>query len=532
MLRRSRDGRRLVYQHSSERRLLLHDLDEFESRPLPGTEGASRPFLSPDGRWIGFFQSGKIRKIAYDGGDPIDICEAPVDSPGATWGPGDVILFNPTWIAGLWRVPAAGGTPVELTKPDREKGETGHFWASFLPGGQAALFTIFGGQGLADSKVGLLDLESGRYEVLFEGAAPIYVASGHVVYYSGGVYRSVPFDAARRRVTGEETTILRQVRRLSPVGSAEAYAAFSETGVLAYVEGDSTLSEPPSRFVWVSREGLLDQELPFEGNHGVFRLSPDGTRIAATRFADGRRQIHVYDLERGTTEQLTRDGQSDDPAWNPDGRRVAFTSLLEGTCDLFWAPTDGAVPAEPLIATPADESAWQWTPDGQSGLYTLWSPVSGQDLWRASASGDEPSPLLASDLSESGAALSPDGKWLAYNLDDSLYVAPYPSLGQRTLIARSAGGPRWSPSGSELFYIEQRQLKAVGFEVHEGAFRAGAATTLFRLERLMDGFEVAPDGERFLFRKLTDEGFGRDVIRVVLNGFDLLRAEAGVEDGP
>jgi serine/threonine protein kinase len=50
MLRLSRDGRRLVYTLSSERRLLLHDQDELESRPLPGTEGASRPFLSPDKR--------------------------------------------------------------------------------------------------------------------------------------------------------------------------------------------------------------------------------------------------------------------------------------------------------------------------------------------------------------------------------------------------------------------------------------------------------------------------------------------------
>ena len=47
---------------------------------------------------------------------------------------------------------------------------------------------------------------------------------------------------------------------------------------------------------------------------------------------------------------------------------------------------------------------------------------------------------------------------------------------------------------------------------------------------LTHSFEVAPDGERFLFLKVTDESFGQDAIRVVLNGFDLLRGGAAPEE--
>jgi len=525
----SRDGRRLVYSLSSERRLLLHDLNEFESRPLAGTEGASRPFLSPDGRWIGFYQAGKIRKLAFDGGDPIDVCEAPEDTPGAAWGPDNAVFFSPTWTgSGLWRADAAGGKPVELTKPDRAKGETGHFWPDILPDGKAALFTIFGGVGLADSKVGLLDLESRRYEVLFEGAAARYVASGHIVYYRGGAYRSVAFDPARRRVSGPEATVLRQVRRRSPVGSAESYAAFGAAGVLAYVEGDSTHDEPPSRLAWVSREGRVT-ELPFEGNHGAFRLSPDGTRVAAQRFASGQQQIHIYDLERGTSEPLTRDGQNFDPAWHPDGRHVAFTSQLRGNFDVRWAPADGSAPPAPLVATPVDEGTWQWSPDARSAIFVVWSPVSGTDFWHADGSGGNPKPLLASPLPEGDAAFSADGQWLAYVSGDSLYVSPYPSLGQRVLIAAGASSPRWSRSTSELFYVETGRMKAMAYEVRGGAFQAGAAKALFELGRLRPVFDVASDGKRFLFLAATGDQAGRDVIRVVLNGFDMLRAEATAE---
>ena len=527
----ARDGRRLVYSLSSERRLLLHDLGEFESRPLPGTEGASRPFLSPDGRWIGFYQAGKIRKLAFDGGDPKDVCDAPDDSPGAAWGPDNAVFFSPTWTgSGLWRADAAGGKPVELTKPDRAKGETGHFWPEVLPDGKAALFTIFGGVGLADSKVGLLDLESRRYEALFEGAAARYVASGHIVYYRGGAYRSVAFDPARRRVSGPEATVLRQVRRRSPVGSAESYASFGASGVLAYVEGDSTHDEPPSRLAWVSREGHV-AELPFEGNHGAFRLSPGGTHVVVQRFASGQQQIHLYDLERGTSVQVTRDGLNFDTAWHPDGRRVAFTSQLSGNFDVRWAPADGSAQPAPLVATTVDEGSWQWAPDGRSAIFMVWSPVSGTDFWRADASGGDAKPLLASPLSEADAAFSADGRWLAYVSGDSLYVAPYPSLGQRVLIAPGAASPRWSRSASELFYVEKGRLIAMPYEVRGGAFRAAAPKALFELGRLRPVFDVAPNGKRFLFTAATGERAGRDVIRVVLNGFDLLRDGATPEAG-
>ena len=523
-LRVARDGRRLVYTMTSERRLLAHDLDGFDSRPIANTEGASQPFLSPDGRWIGFYQGGKIRKAAFGGGDPTNICDASDDTPGAAWGAGDVILFTPAWTnMGLWRVDANGGKPTQVTTPNREKGESGHLRPDFLPDGRAALFTIWGGWGLADSKVGLLDLESGRYDVLFEGAAPQYVATGHILYYRGGAYRAVEFDQARRRVTGPEVNVLPQVRRLDPVGNDENYVAVSSTGTLAYVEGDSTLEAPLSRLAWLSRDGRV-QELPFEGYQAKPSLSPDGTRVAVGRVEQGWHQVYVYDLTRGTSEQVTREGQNWEPTWHPDGRRIAMTSQTTGNFDVRSVLADGALPPQPMIQTNVDEGDWQWAPDGASAVFQVWSPVSGTDIWRARGDGSNPAPLLATPLLEDDVALSPDGKWLAYRSDGALYVAPYPSLAQRVLIAPSvAGRARWNRSAPELFFVEGLHLKVVTYSVRADLFQPAAATTLFELQRLEPEFEVAPDGRRFLFLKRTAGQSDRDVVRIVLNGFDELR---------
>ncbi len=528
-LRISQDGKRLVYTLSSEPRLLVHGLAQFESRPLAGTEGAAAPFLSPDGSFVGFKQAGKVRKIAFDGGDPVDICDLPENTPGLAWGPGGVILFSPAWTnVGLWRVSASGGTPEQLTKPDRARGESAHFWPEFLPDGRAVLFTIFGGKGLVDSRVGLLDLDTRRYEVLFEGAAPLYLHSGHILYYSGGAYRIVPFDAARRRVGGSAAIVLPTVRRLHSVGDRESYVGLSQGGVLAFVEGDSSFEAPLSRLAWVARDGRRE-DLPFEAYHDneAVSLSPDGTRAAVSRVEQGQMQVHVYDLARGTGEAVTRDGQSWAPSWHPDGRSLAVTTQVRGSFDVLRVSADALSAPESLEATDADEGEWHWAPDGTSGVYRTWSAGTGTDIWRAKGDGSEPTPLVASALEEDGPSFSADGRFLALLSGASLYVAPYPSLAPRVLVAQGAMSPRFSRAANELYYVEAGRLKALPYGVRENAFRPAAAATLFELGLLTSVFDVSPDGRRFLFLARPPGSSDRDVIRVVLNGFDELALRPG-----
>jgi dipeptidyl aminopeptidase/acylaminoacyl peptidase len=297
--------------------------------------------------------------------------------------------------------------------------------------------------------------------------------------------------------------------------------------VLAFVEGDSSFGAPRSRLTWVARDGHRE-DLPFAAFHDVrgLSLSPDGTRAAVSRIDQGQMQVHVYDLARGTGEAVTRDGQSWSPTWHPDGRSLAVTSQLHGSFDVRRVSADALSAPGTVVATDADEGDWRWAPDGASGVFRVWSPGSGTDLWRAKGDGSDPAPLVASALEEDHPVFSSDGRWLAHRSGASLYVAPYPSLAPRVLIAQSADSPRWSRATRELFYVESGRLKALPCEVREGAFRAASAAHSLRHRAARHHVRALADGRRFLFLARSPGPPDRDVIRVVMNGFEELRGRA------
>jgi hypothetical protein len=55
--------------------LFSRKLGETEATPMLGTEGARFPFLSPDGRWVGFRVNTKLMKAPIGGGPAVAICD-------------------------------------------------------------------------------------------------------------------------------------------------------------------------------------------------------------------------------------------------------------------------------------------------------------------------------------------------------------------------------------------------------------------------------------------------------------------------
>ena len=71
----------------------MRDLGSLATRVLEGTRGASQPFFSPDGHWIGFFRDNALMRVAVSGGAPIAVCPTRGATYGGSWGPDDRIVF-------------------------------------------------------------------------------------------------------------------------------------------------------------------------------------------------------------------------------------------------------------------------------------------------------------------------------------------------------------------------------------------------------------------------------------------------------
>jgi len=274
----SPDGTRLAYiaaQGSGLQQLYLRAMASPDARPIPGTEGAVNPFFSPDGQWVGFFASGKLKKVSVSGGAAVTLGDG-MNPQGASWSSQGMITFGSEPAAVLVQVSDVGGTPQALTR--LEKGETDHDWPELLPGDKTVLFAA-SGDDRANGQVAIQSLVTGARRSLMQGAThPHYAPSGQLVYAQGGNLMAVPFDLQRLAVTGAAVPVVEGV--LQSTSSGGAQYSFSATGSLAYVTGAAQATEQRSP-VWVSRNGAV-QPLPIPVHEYLTpRLSPDGHRLAA-----------------------------------------------------------------------------------------------------------------------------------------------------------------------------------------------------------------------------------------------------------
>ena len=169
----SPDGRSFVFSgvQGDRQQLYLRALNQPSATPMAGTEGASGPFFSPDGRWVGFWSAGALKKVAAGGSGPATtICETPVVF-GASWGSDDTIVFA-RHFQGLWRVPAGVGAAQPLAMPDRQKGELKYLLPQILPGGRVVLFTVTHTPlpTWEDTEIVAQSLATGQRTVLVQGA--------------------------------------------------------------------------------------------------------------------------------------------------------------------------------------------------------------------------------------------------------------------------------------------------------------------------------------------------------------------------
>lgn len=531
----SPDGMQLAYVgiRQGKQQLFLRPLDGLESKPIPATEGAINPFFSPDGQWVGFFAQGKLKKVSVNAGAIQILCDAPGGGggQGGSWGPDNSIYFALTSVSGLWKVSAAGGTPTEVTRLDRSNGEVSHRWPQLLPGGKAVLFTVWTGPGWDQRQIHAQSLETGERHLLVRGGdTGRHVSTGQLVYAArGDALMAVPMDLGRLEVTGAAPVPLaEQVRG----GGEGVHYAVSNLGELAYVPGSVRRFE--HRLVWVDRKGAVEPLSAPTREYVNAAISPDGSQAAVEIYA-GTLGVWIYDFSRATLIPFTTPNSSSQaPVWTPDGSRVVYRGTRGGFRNLFWKDVD-ATSEEERLTTKEDtnQTPGSWSPDRTWLAFSETSQSTGTDIWLLHLNGDrKPQAFLATQFDERNPRLSPDGRWLAYTSNESgrmeVYVQPFPGPGGKRLISTEGGTePVWSRNGRELFYLSGDKFMAVDIAT-QPTLSAGSPRLLFEGRYVTSltgssGYDISPDGQRFLRVQAIEPDLPATQINVVFNWFEELK---------
>ena len=524
----SRDGRHLTIAARQQGRLSLWQrrLDDLTFAPVPGTDGATRQYLSPDGEWVAFGGAGPMSKVPLAGGPSVALDQS--DWGGGDWSGDGTIVYSRSYRSGLWQTSAVGGSAEPLTTPDSTRGELAHWWPQILPDGKHVLFTIMRSP-LDSARIEVLSLETNERKLLVTGGVTgRYVPPGYVLFARDEVLFAMPFDAKRLEVTGSAVPVVEDVAVVQQ-DALGAYAV-SDDGTLVYVPASQY--DADVALVWVSRTGEEEAIVSELGRFSDPALSPDGRWLALSISRPGEdRDVWVFDLARHTRSRLTVGGASDfAPLWTPSGGRVLYESERP-VFDLYWRPADGSAPAESLVVSEYDKVPSSFTPDGRTLLFTH-TTLPRAEIWSVPLDGSSAAkPLLTSEQgSLASPALSPDGRWLAYVSDESgrneVYLLPYPAMrgGRRQVSVNGGASPKWTRGGSELVFVSRDTMMSVA--VSRGTGEPGSPNPLFGVSNFGPAYDVAPDGQRFVMTRRSPESAPRSLV-VVTNFVDELRSKVG-----
>jgi Tol biopolymer transport system component len=514
----SQDGRMLAIVAYSARAnnyvLWTYEVGGRRTSSLEGTQGASYPFWSPDGKSIAFFADGKLKEVDMPGGQVQLLCDAP-NGRGGTWNRDGVIVFTPEASGGLSRVPSSGGSPAEMTKPDASRLETSHRWPVFLPDGKHFLYLAanFSGQ-LENNAIFLGSLDSQERRLIVSTSANVaYAEPGYLLYLRDNkTLVAQSFDRRRYVLSGEPHTLSDEVLYTPLVDRAVFSVSGGDVLVTQTGKGGSL-----SQLTWFDRNGKSAGTGGVPGSYNNIRLSPDGRRVVADQTdPDGRRiDIWIHEPAGGATARLTFDPSLHQaPIWSPDGKQVLFNSNRKLGTHLFLKNADGSGSEEEVadLGDVVQVNPWDWSRDSK---YVLVKKVN--ELWYLSWPERVAKPLLQAKWTVRNAQFSPDGRWIAYASNETgsmeIYVSSFPSANGKWQVSSGGGQePKWRQDGKELFYLSA-DGKMMAAAVTAGvSFEARSPVALFQTHRRQPvsaqdvfSYDVSGDGQKFLIITKVDE---------------------------
>lgn len=501
----------------------VRDFNSLEPRLLAGSEGVHTLFWAPDSQSLFLTVKGKIQRVPLEGDARVVLGDSPGFLLSGAWLSPERLLLGGSLTS--YSISSSGGSPEPLKEIYR--------WPQMLPDGEHILYLTsdyqtnrhrarvarFGDPGSAK------DLIESDSRVLYT-ASLLKPGSGYLMYVRAGSLLAQPFDPRSLRVTGEAMPVVNNVYSFRPTGGADF--SVSSSGALAYQSFASR-----SQLVWVDREGRqVGTAGPADVNVKSGRLSPDGRKIATPIYdvASGAQNLWIVDIKSNAVRELTlAPGIRDAPVWSPDSKTLGFLHALAGKPPRVRVRGAGENDAEEALEAGGFQMPTDWSPDGRfivfanTGTARLSSEIQSDVLMFDLAHGGKVIPVLSTPFHEANAAFSRDGKWLTFTSNESgrseVYVQAFDSTltprvtGERHRVTRSgAQALRWRRDGKELFYLAlDGRVYAVTAKLYPKP-EFGPATPLFAIStearaaiHSVLGFDVSPDGQRFLIPAVSSQ---------------------------
>ncbi|HEX5045636.1 MAG TPA: protein kinase [Gammaproteobacteria bacterium] len=531
----SPDGRQLVFVVGGA--LWIRDFGAPEWRRLPGTEGGSTPFWSPDGRYLGFSVGREIKKVALAGGPPETLSTLPNDAGGfGSWNRNGDLLVG-AWGGGtggpIWKVPETGGAATAVTEVDLSATEFHHTWPTFLADGTHFLYFRSGPEEVQGTYVGSLGIEPGQQsrQRLLQSTVPAVYANGHVFFVRANTLMAQRFDDRSLELAGAPVPVAENV---AVTWYSTAVFAVSEGGTLAY-----RAAAPSGTFqlTWLDRQGQTLGTFGPPGPDTSVALSPDGKRAVVKDSPYGEPgDLWTLDFASGRRARLTFGSDVYSPGvWSPDGSRIAYAAGRLGDT-VFTKAASGLGDAQELLKeSGVRHFVTSWSRDGRFLLYHVENaPKTGYDQWALGVQDGKRTLLLGESFNEWAGVFSPDMRWLAYvSLEtgvSEVYVRPFrlaeadgePALGDgRWQVSRNGGNwPLWRDDEEILFnhFPSAPTLFAVPVDASGTAFESGVPQRLVLPPTASSSSADSADGQRFMMAVRQDQGgTDRAAIGVVLN---------------
>ncbi len=439
--------------------------------------GEDYPKFSPDGKWIAFSgdyngRSNSVCVMSADGTrGPVQLTwHAAGGSPVCWTRDGKEIVYSSTqesfvrFFKKFFRVPAAGGLPVELPLG---KGS----FACYSPDGAKLAFNRSSDsfwwwkryKGSANQDVWIYDFKAGTFAKItdWEGNDAWPMWAGERIYFAsdreGGVNNIYCYDLATKKA--------KQVTRFEKHGVT--WPSMSADGAKIVFERDARLyvldtATEESREVVVrapldARNDMVSYVSPIEHLSG-FDVSPSAKRIVY----EARGEIYTMPAEHGDVRNLTQSSGARDgsPAWSPDGKWIAYVSDKSGEDEVYLVDQMGEETEKKLTSSGHFKSDLGWSPGSDQLLFTTEENA----LYLLGREGGEPKLVAKNEHREiTSYSWSPDGQWIAYdfsarNRNRDIFIY-HVKTGENHQITRDLGDdwePVFTPDGKYLLLMTAR----------------------------------------------------------------------------